>query len=176
MRAHLSFVAAVASAALLAVSGPRALAEEPSGPRVIQSWELGQPVPPGYHPATRRRVAPIVGGSVLLGATYVLSVFASLATDVVNSNADLGVPGGKNNHALLVPVVGPFWDATESWTDRQKAFLVIDGLAQSAGLALLIYGLVSPKPVLVRDQPGLVMIAPLVLGRDAGGVGLAGRF
>ena len=125
------------------------LAPEPSGPRIIQSWELGQPVPPGYHPATRRRVDSIVGGSVLLGATYVLSAFASVATDVADSNADVGVPGGKNNHALLVPVVGPFWDATQSWTDTQKTILVIDGLAQSAGLALLIYGLVSPKPVLV---------------------------
>jgi hypothetical protein len=56
--------------------------------------------------------------------------------------------------------------------------LLIDGLSQSAGLGLIIWGFASPSQVLVPNQVASfrVVPVPMLLGRGAQGAGLVGSF
>ncbi|HEY4120424.1 MAG TPA: hypothetical protein VGM56_21310, partial [Byssovorax sp.] len=63
------------------------------------------------------------------------------------------------------------------------AVLAIDGLVQSTGAALLIYGLAAPRDVLVRDQTTRVgnttitwKPAPMAMGIGGQGIGITGTF
>ncbi len=139
-----------------------------SGPRVIQDWdEDSGTVPNGYHTESRIRRGLVVGGAVTFGVMYLLTAFgASVAND-------LG--GGAN--ALYVPVLGPFIQMTNSDSSSGKFLLAIDGAAQAAGAAMLIYGIASPKTVLVRNDLGMTThIVPMRMGNGGSGVGLMGTF
>ena len=141
-----------------------------SGPRMITDWEEGEPVPAGYHPTTRIRKGPVIAGSILFGVFY---LFSTLAASIGSETSN----GGTNPEGYLwIPGVGPFLQmpgssAIGSW------FLALDGIAQSGGLALLIYGIAAPRTVLVRNDLGLrVVPRPMALGHGGGGFGLVGSF
>jgi hypothetical protein len=141
-----------------------------SGPRIIKDWEEGEPVPPGYHPSTRIRKGPVIAGAILFGVFYMISsLVAAVSADTSN--------GGHGDAALFVPAIGPFIQMTMTSSATGNWALAVDGLAQSGGVALLAYGLMSPQPVLVRNDLGLT-IAPRVmaLGREGGGIGVGGAF
>jgi hypothetical protein len=142
-----------------------------SGPRLIKDWEDGQPIPYGYHRETRARRGAIAGGAITFGIPYLFSAMvASIGSDAAGS-------GGRNEVGdLYMPVFGPF--AQMSHTDSATAnfFLLMDGVTQSLGAALFIYGMASPKPVLVRNDLAMVTVTPVRLGRDGNGVGVVGRF
>lgn len=134
-----------------------------SGPKEIDAEE-GMTIPPGYTAVERTRKGPIIGGAVTFGAMYLLTALgASIAND---ANHDNGAS------ALFVPAVGPFIQMGKADGDTGKFFLVVDGLAQSAGLALLVYGLSSKKTVLMRND---LVVAP-VIGQGTAGAGVLGRF
>lgn len=156
-----------------------------SGPRIIKDWREGEPIPPGYHPATRLRGGLIAGGATMFGVPYLISVL------VAAGNADTG-----NANAMYIPVLGPFVQMGSihtgqtcdqygfcSGTDASAAavadvFLVLDGALQATGLALFIYGVAVPRTVLVRNDLGMfknVTATPLV-GRNFTGVGISGQF
>jgi hypothetical protein len=145
-----------------------------AGPRVITDYQAGDPVPPGYHPSTRVRGWAIGAGLGMFGAAYLPSLFvAAIGSDVCDS-------AGCNNVAwpLYIPVVGPFitigtYGATSA---TANIFLVIDGLLQSAGAALTIWGIASPKTVLVRNDLGSLSIAPTMVAGTSPGIGLSGTF
>jgi hypothetical protein len=143
-----------------------------SGPRIIHDWEEGQPIPHGYHPETRVRKGAVLTGALLFGIPYLYSAFAaSVGSDVASSS------NGKNEAAALyVPVLGPFIETGVSSSATVNYILVLDGLAQAAGAGLLIYGLVSPKTILVRNDLAMVTVTPMHLGKDGSGLGLFGRF
>jgi len=142
-----------------------------SGPRVLKDWEDGQPIPYGYHRETRARKGAIIGGALALGIPYLYSAFiASIGSDVAGSN-------GKNEVGdLYMPVFGPFAQMTHSDSATLNFVLLMDGIAQSVGAVLFIYGMTSPRPVLVRNDLAMVTVTPMHLGRDGNGVGLLGRF
>ena len=142
-----------------------------SGPRTIKDWNDGDPVPPGYHAETRTRTGLIVGGAVLFGTLYLLSTFVA----AVVSDANQG-KGGDN--ALYVPGVGPFIQMTTTSSATGNLVLAIDGAAQSAGLAMLIYGIASPKTILVRNDLGLSkpLVLPIRIGNDGYGLGFVAQF
>ncbi len=152
-----------------------------SGPRVLKDWREGDPIPPGYHPATRARTGLIAGGATMFGAPYLISVLVAAA----NANS-----GSAN--ALYIPVLGPFIQmgnlggkdpygysyCDASCTAVSDVFLVLDGVLQGAGLALFIYGVAVPKTVLVRNDLGKVKITPPMpfVGRNSAGLALSGTF
>jgi hypothetical protein len=145
-----------------------------SGPRIITDWQPGDPIPTGYHPVQRARTGAIVGGAVTLGVLYFMTVFvAAVWTDVANANHESNPVAG-----LFIPVVGPFVTLTQSSSATADILLAFDGLGQTAGAVLLVWGVTSPRNVLLRDgdaQPRLVP-RPMLLGKNGAGFGLSGTF
>ncbi len=93
---------------------------------------------------------------------------------------------GTRDKSLLVPIAGPFielgrLDFSPSIEDRGFAagaavLLVIDGLAQTAGAAMLLAGLTTKREVLVRNDVAgaTVRVTPLTMGHGGAGIGLVG--
>jgi len=140
-------------------------------PRYIKDWQEGQPVPYGYHPETRARKGLVITGAVLFGVLYLLSTLVASAND---SSYD-----GNHYSALWIPVAGPFIQAgaTNNASGDREMF-VLDGLAQAAGVTMLVLGLAFPRTILVRNDLLSVSFvpAPMKVGHDGGGLGLVGRF
>jgi hypothetical protein len=143
--------------------------DRPRPPLVISDWPDEEPPPRGYHRSTRLRRGPIIAGSVLFGVAYITTVLAA---------AGLEDSGDSSYGWLYLPAIGPFIELTNSGTATASTFLVLDGLTQSAGLALLVWGITSPAPVLVRNEIDTLRVTPvpLVFGRGGSGVGLVGTF
>jgi hypothetical protein len=143
-----------------------------SGPHQL-AYHEGEPVPPGYTPVQRVRKGAIIGGAILFGSLYMMSTMGAAA------NADDSSHRSSELVGLWVPAVGPFIAMAGTSDSIGKYFLAIDGLGQVAGSALLLYGLLSPKTVLVRNDLTVskpkVSAAPIAAGK-APGVGLVGTF
>ncbi len=80
--------------------------------------------------------------------------------------------------ALWIPLVGPFVVMGDTKSAGVDVVLALDGLAQIAGLTMLIYGLASPVVVLipkVAAGPMTISVAPLA-ERGASGASLVGTF
>src|SRR6185436_11592281 len=102
------------------------------------------PVPNGYHPDTRSRRGLIIGGAIPFGVFYFISAFT----------AAIGSDYHTDNQALWVPAAGPFVQLAKSNTGTERFLCGLDGVVQSLGLAMAIYGIASPKNVLVRNDLG----------------------
>jgi hypothetical protein len=152
-----------------AAPAPAPVATAPAGPHEITDWDSDSPVPAGYHVVGRARKGPIVGGAVTFGVLYFFSILAAAASADANH-------GNSNAAALYIPAVGPFLQATQSDSQSSKVTLVADGIGQTVGLALLIYGLTSPKNVLVRNDYAKATITPMRMGQSGFGLGLSGSF
>ncbi|WP_434041027.1 MULTISPECIES: hypothetical protein [Sorangium] len=141
----------------------------PAGPKVLP-WREGEPVPPGYHPETRVRKGLVISGAIVFGTVYLFTAIGG---------GDAVYRGSPGYAALFVPVAGPFLTlATTRQDDLETMALVLDGLVQATGAALLLPGLLVPKTVLVRDDVGkaFVVPAPMSFGPSSAGLGLVGRF
>jgi hypothetical protein len=142
-----------------------------SGPREIKDWNEGDPIPPGYQPVERTRRGLIVGGAVTFGVLYLLTALVAAAINDVND-----ATGSSNTAtALYVPAFGPFIQMASTKSSTGNVFLAIDGLGQTAGAAMLIVGITSPKTVLVRNDLAEIRFSP-ILGKDTAGAGLVGKF
>jgi hypothetical protein len=139
-----------------------------SGPHELSNWQEGDPVPPGYHPTTRIRKGFVIAGSVVFGVFY---LFSSLIA-AVGADANSGSPNPLG--ALWIPGVGPFVQMFRTTSSTGNWALAIDGLAQCGGLTMLVYGLTSPRTVLVRNDLGLRVVPALDHG--GGGFRLVGSF
>jgi hypothetical protein len=139
-----------------------------SGPRQIRDWNDGDPIPPGYHPTQRARTGLIVGGAVMFGTLYFLSALvAAVASDA----------GNTGDNALYLPGVGPFIQMTTTSSSTANLFLALDGAIQSGGIAMLIYGIATPKTVLVRnDLATTPVVLPIRIGTDGYGLGVMAKF
>jgi hypothetical protein len=139
-----------------------------SGPRQIKDWNEGEPIPPGYHPVQRARTGLIIGGAFMLGTLWFIS---ALVAAVASDN------GNNGNGALWIPAVGPFIQMASSSSATGNLFLALDGAIQSGGLAMIIYGIVSPRTLLIRnDLATAPLVLPIRIGNDGYGVGLVGHF
>jgi len=141
----------------------------PAGPKYIDDYEEGDPIPPGYHVQTKVRTGLVVGGSVTFGIFYLTSMFiggvAQLASEVGDSNRDFG--------PMLIPLAGPFVTiGTAHARDGGAIGLAMLGVFQTAGAAMLIGGIAAPRKRLVRDIAG-VKVTPTV---GLGSLGVSGSF
>jgi hypothetical protein len=143
-----------------------------SGPRMIKDWEPGTPIPHGYHAETRVRKGKVISGSIVFGVTYLYSSFiAAIGQDISSETGD--------DHGLgwlFIPVLGPFLEMMETDSTTAHYILALDGIAQAAGVTLLVTGLMYPKWVLVRNDLASATVVPMKIGMDGSGFGLVGRF
>ncbi|APR76666.1 Hypothetical protein A7982_02013 [Minicystis rosea] len=172
--------AALACAAAVFSSAEQAHAQEPpppmyyhvppsAGPRVISDWQEGEPIPAGYFPTKRMRTPLVIAGAVTFGTTYLCTALGgAIAADA----------GADHAASLLVPVAGPFIMLGSIRSATGGFALVLDGLAQTAGVAMLVAGIAMPKAVLVRKDIGKIEISPtpMQFGTHGGGFGFVGRF
>ena len=130
--------------------------------------EEGQAIPEGYHKATKPRLGLVIGGSVLFGVTWLTSV----ATGAIGAGF-----GWSQGDLLLIPVAGPFALLPGS-TATGAFFLVLDGLSQAGGIAMLVAGLAAPKTVALRNDLSKLQLmpTPMTFGRNSGGFGFVGKF
>jgi hypothetical protein len=146
-------------------------------PSVID--DNGGPPPPGYRRDTQIRKGLVIGGATTFGALWLVTIVAGagLADDVNSYSREQT----EDYVPLFVPLVGPFIAiGTLNAEGVGTALLMIDGLAQTAGLAMLIAGVAAKKDVFVRDfsmggHKVTVEAQPLV-GYNAGGLSLTGTF
>ncbi|WP_437661933.1 hypothetical protein [Sorangium sp. So ce1182] len=140
-----------------------------AGPKVLP-WREGQPVPPGYHPETRVRKGLVISGAIVFGTVYLFTALGG---------ADAVYRGSSGYAPLFVPCAGPFLTLATTRQDSLETMgLVLDGLVQITGAALLLPGLLVPRTVLVRDDvsKAFVLPAPMSFGPSSAGLGLVGRF
>jgi hypothetical protein len=144
-----------------------------SGPEELTDWNEGEPIPPGYHPVDRTRKGLIIGGSITFASLYGISLFAAAI------GHDVSDDGSNPVSALYVPVVGPFIQMAKTDSATANLFLAVDGLAQTAGLAMFFYGMTVPKTILVRNDLAEakphVTLAPMI-AKGTTGLGVIGTF
>lgn len=145
----------------------------------------GLPIPPGYHVEKRPASGLIMTGAVALGVGYLAGLGVGL---------DKGFDGSLG--WLALPVIGP-WpavtgrkvncaavtvdEARQCLDSASKeattiALVAVDGMVQATGLLLLLAGLASGQPELVRDDVSKVQVTA---GRRSDGgfeLGLHGQF
>jgi hypothetical protein len=135
-----------------------------SGPRFIKDWRDGDPIPYGYHREERVRKGMVITGPILFGVPYLYgTLLASASHDVDHDEFS----------ALYVPVLGPFIQMAKTDSATGREILAIDGVLQATGAFLFIYGLAVPRAILVRNDLGSVSLAPVRMGKDGSGNGLA---
>jgi hypothetical protein len=136
-------------------------------PRVVPDWDPDLPPPPGYHVETHARKGLVIGGAVPLGVFWGISSLVAAAS--------------RNTVALYVPAIGPFVQFTKSDTGIEKFLAAFDGVVQSAGLFMLVYGLAVPRTELVENSasPSAFRISPVpvpVVGSGTAGLAWVGHF
>jgi hypothetical protein len=145
-------------------------------------YEDGDPVPEGYRVVKQARRGLVIAGSIVGGIAYGLSITGATSADFDNKSG-----------SLLVPVLGPWimlalggakdepcssaYYISSSCGDRSglRGALVLDGLMQGAGAAMLIAGIAVPRARLVRKDVTVSML-PMTLGKDGYGLGAVGQF
>ncbi len=146
-------------------------------PQYPQPWQVGAPVPLGFHTEERPVRGLLIGGGVVLGAGYLLGIVVG-SFEFNNGGA-----------AALVPVVGPFIAGSaykascaglgciaSGVSDAfYKVPLYFAGGVQVIGAVLLIAGASVHRPILVRDAGLTIRPVPLA-GKGIGGLGLEGTF
>jgi len=131
-------------------------------------YEEGQPVPAGYHLKEKVRPGPVIAGSVTFGVLWLVSVFASTIGSAL---------GDEDVRDLWIPVVGPFITIARVDNSRSTPSLAIDGAGQAIGIGLLVWGITSPRTVLLRnDIAGIELHATPMLTNKSAGFGLGGSF
>ncbi len=161
-RANIRALRVAGDEPLPSYSPPRQpLPGEPLPP--VLRWNAGEPIPPGYHVATERRLDLIIGGSVTFGAAWV-------------PTAGLAVFGGP---LMVIPVVGPVFAVPVEGprTAGLVLLIVLDCVQQAAGLTMLIVGLSGPRTVLRSDTLAAKprwMPVPMTFGQKSVGLGIVG--
>lgn len=129
-------------------------------------YKEGSATPPGYHPAKRIRRGPVIAGSLVLGIPYLYSVFIAFSF-----MRDTDAPYGS----LMLPIVGPFVVAGAGNFSNSVApsVLVMDGLLQAGGAAMLLAGIFDKEKLYRRDDVVKVMKPEVLIGPGSIGMKLA---
>jgi hypothetical protein len=115
-------------------------------PPATLPYEEGEVVPRGYDLKKRPVRSMVIAGAVTFGSTYVVSLLTSATILAADSHS------GKPLAPLFVPIAGPFITIGTAKSDGAGTlWLVLDGVAQTAGAVMLIYGLVAEEKYLQRQ-------------------------
>jgi hypothetical protein len=141
-------------------------------------WEEGDPVPAGYHVEEKTRTGLIIAGAITLGVPYVIGLSFASSSNFYNASG-----------WLVVPALGPWLTlalrenrCNQTTTNELvdcvadpliRVYLVIDGLAQTAGAILLVLGATSKRTRLVPDSA--ITVSPVRIGTGYG-LGLRATF
>jgi hypothetical protein len=145
----------------------------------------GGPVPAGYHIEDRPRRGLLIGGPVILGVPYVLGLAVASGGNFPNSTGWLVVPGIgpwitlalRHKSSSTCSDSSTLGDCVDTTVDgATRTFLVIDGFMQTAGAAMTIIGIASPRQVIARDFVGSLHFAPSPIGRAGYGGFVTGAF
>jgi hypothetical protein len=141
-------------------------------------YEDGDKIPDGYKLRTQWRRGLVIGGGITMGVPWAISVMAAVGADYDNKSGFLLVPG-IGPWLSLAAGAGKDRPCTDTFcnSDRSglRATLVLDGLVQTAGLAMVVAGIAFPHRRLIRDDV-TVSFVPTQLGRDGYGLGAVGTF
>jgi hypothetical protein len=130
----------------------------PFGPSQLEYVE-GADIPAGYSKDTRIHKGLVIAGSVLFASSWLMSIQAAMIMEESE---------GDDANPLYAPIAGPFIAiGTLDAEGVGKALLFMDGLVQTAGLAMFIGGLAARDTVLVRT--GGVSFSPTPGGLAAHG-------
>jgi hypothetical protein len=139
-------------------------------------YEEGDEIPPGYERDSRIRTGLVVSGGVTFTVAWLVSIFVAAGIGTQEVETSTGLEQSRGNRALYVPVVGPFVAiGTLHEPGAAGIFtLVVDGVTQSAGVAMIFAGLFAREQLLVRQkktEQKKIELMPL-----PGGVTLRGAF
>jgi len=123
-------------------------------------YREGDPIPPGYTIELRPRYSLATAGVATFAPLYGMSVL--LAGSFVGSEERTS----GNYVPLFIPVIGPF--VTIGTTDAEgpgTLLLMLDGLGQATGAALILAGMFSDQKFISRTASGFdprpdVMVGP----------------
>lgn len=142
-------------------------------PRVMP-YRPNDPIPPGYEVRLRMRKEFVIGGAVAAGLFYGASVFYGVQ-NLDSPEAPYGL--------MFLPVFGPFIVAatgnfvvTENvfgGTNSPRAFPIVLGLTQTAGVGVLLFGLFSGGKALVRKDASNVSRPEFLVGPGSLGMNIA---
>lgn len=131
-------------------------------------YEEGQPIRSGYKVEERTRTGWVVSGSILFGLSWGGSILAGIGRGATSETGD------HAGNALFVPVIGPFAFARNASEGSNVSFYVVDGILQTAGVAMLLYGILAPKKVLVRQEIATIAHPEILVG--PGSIGMKFSF
>lgn len=144
----------------------------PEQQRVITGWQTKRP----HWPL-------LIAGIAVLGGSYLLTAGitgAIQATDCAVNTTRTSCTTSGTYWPMYIPVVGPFVEmsyiSSNSWGALAYPGLVFSGLAQSAGMALIIAGAVAPRKLPIYNNDPRLSIAPYTPPGGGGGVMASGRF
>ncbi|HEX4340959.1 MAG TPA: hypothetical protein VH062_33855 [Polyangiaceae bacterium] len=132
-----------------------------------RSFAKGETLPAGYRVETSDADGAAITrtiGWIALGVGYGSAYVAALS-----------VPGDVS--FLYAPVIGP-WIEVAQRGQRLPGLIAVDGLFQTVGASLVVYGIAAAGKQLVRDEGVLarVLVVPAAMGRDGYGLSLVGAF
>ena len=144
----------------------------------------GGPVPAGFHVEQRPRRGLLIAGPLVLGIPWVLGLTIASDENFPNSTGWLVVPAlgpwitlAARHHSTNCATSTTYSNCIDEGLDSvTRTFLVLDALAQTAGAVMLIYGIASPKKVMVRDFASSLQLLPAPIGRTGAGGLLIGEF
>jgi hypothetical protein len=142
---------------------------EPDLPK-YKPYRDGQPAPDGYTLEERLKKGPVFAGSIVLGVPYVIGLSVASSNNFENETGWLVVPAIGPWIALAtredcVPDDFNFCDEEDS---AIRTLLTLDGLMQTTGTILLIYGLASTSRRYVRNDVASFTITPARIGTGYG--------
>jgi hypothetical protein len=126
-------------------------------------YRAGQPVPSGYRLVEEPRYGLVTAGYLAAGIPYGIGLVVALSTDFDNGTEWLAVPFagpwltlGQRRYHCDESSSGNSDDAAGCLGDVFVVMgLVMDGLIQAAGGALLLTGYLSTKKTLIREDVAL---------------------
>jgi len=156
------------------VAHGRVAAARPRGPRTLPFVE-GERVPEGYVLQEQSGTFAVAGGAAVFGLAYLVTLIGYAVATEGCGGGDAACVDGL--WPLWFPAFGPIVAiGTGRVGDGTATMLVIDGLFQSAGVGLVIYGLATDRFYWLRADLAGLRVTPLALDGGGRGLALSGRF
>jgi hypothetical protein len=150
---------------------------------VIYGWDPDAPTPDGYQLDSDLNGGLLGSGIALLASSWTISILVGVVATSIESHQDDDEAAGTSTGTtaadwspLFIPLAGPFVSiGTLGARGAGLGLLVADGLAQAAGLAGIIGGVLDRQYKLVPTEAAELGLSP-VLDGTMHGLLLTGRF